>query len=169
MAISMYQASVPVFQKHLGALDAILDKAATYAEARKIDPAVLLASRLYPDMFDLKRQVQLSCDFAKGAAARLTGAPVPSHPDVEATIPELKDRLAKTLALLEAVKPAEMEGAEGREITLKVGPGDMTFSGADFLLHFELTNFFFHCATAYGILRHNGLEIGKRDFMRRLS
>lgn len=169
MALSVYQASVPVFQKHLSALDAILDKAAAYAEARKIDPAVLLMSRLYPDMFELKRQVQLSCDFAKGAAARLSGAPVPSHPDVETTIPELKERIAKTMALLEAVKSEQMEGSEGREITLRVGPGDMTFTGADYLLHFALPNFLFHCATAYGILRHNGLEIGKRDFMRRAS
>lgn len=168
MAISMYDASVPAFQKHLGALDAILDKAAIYAEAKKIEPAVLLNARLYPDMFDMKRQVQLACDFAKGAAARLANLPVPSHPDTETTIPELKARIAKVLAFIESIKPGEMEGSEGRSITLKVGPNDMTFKGADYLQGFALPNFYFHAATAYGILRHNGLEIGKRDFMRRL-
>ncbi len=167
MSLSMYQASVPAFQKHLHALDGILDKAAAYATAKKIDPGVLLASRLYPDMFDLMRQVQAVTDFAKAASARLANVVVPSFPDTEKTIPELKERIAKTLAFLETLKPEQMNGAETREFTIKVGPNDMTFKGLDYLLHFALPNFYFHASTAYGILRHNGLEIGKRDFMRR--
>ena len=167
MSLSMYQASVPAFQKHLHALDGILDKAAAYCAAKKIDPAVLLATRLYPDMFDLMRQVQAVTDFAKAASARLANVAVPSMPDTEKTIPELKERIAKTLAFLETIKPDQMDGSETKEVTLKVGPNDMTFTGLDYLLHFALPNFYFHAATAYGILRNNGLEIGKRDFMRR--
>jgi uncharacterized protein len=167
MSVSMYQASVPAFQKHLHALDGMLDKAQGYAEAKKIDMAVLLNARLYPDMFNLTRQVQAACDFAKNASARLAGLPVPSHPDTETTLPELKARIAKTLAFLETIKPDQMTGSEGKTYTIKVGPNDMTFQGLDYLLHFALPNFYFHAATAYGILRHNGLDIGKRDFMRR--
>lgn len=167
MSLSMYQASVPAFQKHLHALDGILDKAAAHCAAKKIDPAVLLATRLYPDMFDLMRQVQAVTDFAKAASARLANVAVPSMPDTEKTIPELKERIAKTLAFLETIKPDQMDGSETKELTLKVGPNDMTFTGLDYLLHFALPNFYFHAATAYGILRNNGLEIGKRDFMRR--
>jgi hypothetical protein len=163
----MYEISVPSFEKHLLALDAILDKAAAYATARKIDPAVLLNSRLYPDMFNLTRQVQAACDFAKSATARLGGVPVPSTPDTESTIMELKRRIAETLAFMQTIKPEQMAGSENRTYSLKVGPNDMTFTGRDYLLHFALPNFYFHCTTAYGILRHNGLEIGKRDFMRR--
>ena len=167
MALSMYQASVPAFQKHLHALDGILDKAASHAAAKKIDPPVLLASRLYPDMFDLLRQVQAVTDFAKAASARLANVVVPSYPDTEKSIPELKERIAKTLAFLDTIKPEQMQGSETREISLKVGPNDMTFTGQDYLLHFAMPNFYFHATTAYAILRHNGIEIGKRDFMRR--
>lgn len=169
MSLSMYQASVPAFQKHLHALDGILDKALAYAAAKKVDPGVLLSSRLYPDMFELTRQVQASTDFAKAASARLAGVAVPAMPDTETTIPELKERIAKTLALLESIKPEQMNGSEDKVFTIKVGPNDMTFKGSDYLLHFALPNFYFHCATAYAILRHNGLDIGKRDFMRRMS
>ncbi len=167
MSISMYQASVPAFQKHLRALDGLLDKAAAYAVAKKIDPAVLLAARLYPDMFDLMRQVQAATDFAKAGPARLANVAMPSFPDVEKTIPELKERIARTLAFLETIKAEQMEGSQDRELTIKVGPNDMTFTGLDYLLHFALPNFYFHATTAYAILRHNGLELGKRDFMRR--
>jgi hypothetical protein len=163
----MYQASVPAFQKHLHALDGILDKAAAYAAARKIDASVLLSSRLYPDMFELTRQVQAATDFAKAASARLANIAVPSYTDTEKSIPELKERIAKTLAFLETMKPDQMAGSETRQFTIKVGPNDMTFTGADYLLHFAMPNFYFHCTTAYAILRHNGLDIGKRDFMRR--
>lgn len=163
----MYQASVPAFQKHLHALDGLLDKAEAFAAAKKIDPAVLLSARLAPDMFDLTRQVQATTDFAKAASARLANVVVPSYADTEKTIPELKERIAKTLSFLDTIKPEQMEGSETREFTIKVGPNDMTFKGLDYLLHFAMPNFYFHCTTAYGILRHNGLEIGKRDFMRR--
>ncbi len=169
MTLSMYAASVPVFTGQLKALDAILDKAASYAEARKIDPAVLLTARLYPDMFTMTRQVQIATDHAKGAPARLAGLAPPSFPDTETTFPELKARIAKTLDFIGGVKPAQIDGSEGREIKLKVGPPDrvqeLVFNGQDYLLHFALPNFFFHVSIAFAILRHNGLEIGKRDFM----
>jgi hypothetical protein len=167
MAVSMYAVAVPSFQKHLAALDAILDKAVDYAAAKKVDVSVLLTARLYPDMFNLTRQIQLATDFAKSAPARLAGAPVPSFPDTETTVPELKERVAKTQAYLAAVKPEQLEGSEAKEVTIKVGGNDMTFTGRDYLLHYAIPNFYFHCATAYDILRHNGLEIGKRDFMNR--
>lgn len=168
MPISMYEVSVPAFKKHLDALDSILDKAAAYAAEKKIDPAVLLGCRLYPDMFDLKRQVQSACDFAKLSVARLAGLTAPVHDDSETTIPELKKRIAETVGVLDAAKPDSMDAAETREVSIKAGPRELTFTGRDYLLHFALPNFYFHCTTAYAILRHNGLDIGKRDFMRRL-
>jgi hypothetical protein len=167
MAVSMYDIAIPTFQKQLAGLEAILDKAADYAAAKKIDLAVLLGSRLYPDMFNLTRQVQLATDFAKAAPARLAGLEVPSFPDTETTLPELKERLAKTQAMLAGYKPEQFEGSDTRQVTLKIGGQEMTVLGRDYLLHTALPNFYFHCATAYGILRHNGLEIGKRDFVRR--
>ncbi|MFN0023692.1 MAG: DUF1993 family protein [Parvularculaceae bacterium] len=167
MSVTLYDVAVPSFKKHLHALDGILDKAAAYAEAKKIKPETLLNARLYPDMFELTRQVQACSDFSKNASARLAGVDVPSMPDTETTIPELKARIAKTVAFLDTLKPEQFEGAEAKSFTIKVGPNDMNFTGHDYLLHFALPNFYFHAATAYGILRHNGLEIGKRDFMRR--
>jgi hypothetical protein len=165
MSLSMYQASVPVFQRTLGAFDKILDKAAAYAAERKIDPATLLGARLYPDMFPLSRQVQIATDHAKGAAARLAGAPVPSFEDNEKTIAELKARIGKTLDFIGTFKPAQIDGSEGRDISLKAGPRELTFKGQDYLLFFALPNFYFHTATAFGILRHNGVSIGKLDFL----
>jgi uncharacterized protein len=165
MTISMYQASVPVFQRTLGALDKILDKAAAYAEERKIDPAVLVGARLYPDMFPLSRQVQIATDHAKGASARLAGLPVPSFEDAEKSFPELKARIAKTLAFIATVKPEQIDGSEGRDITLKAGPRELSFKGQEYLLFFALPNFYFHATTAFGILRHNGVPIGKLDFL----
>ena len=167
MAVSMYDIAIPTFQGQLTALDAILDKAEAYATAKKIDIAVLLAARLYPDMFNLTRQVQLATDFAKAAPARLAGVEVPSLPDTETTLPELKARIAKVQAMLASYKPQQFEGADLKELTLKLGGNDMTLSGRDYLLHAALPNFYFHCTTAYNILRHNGLEIGKRDFIGR--
>ncbi|ADJ23754.1 Domain of unknown function DUF1993 [Hyphomicrobium denitrificans ATCC 51888] len=167
MSVSMYAIAIPTFQKQLASLEAILDKAAEHASAKKIDMAVLLASRLYPDMFNLTRQVQLATDFAKAAPARLAGLEVPGFPDKETTLPELKERLARTQALLAGYKPEQLDGSETKQLTLKIGGQEMTISGQDYLLHVALPNFYFHCATAYGILRHNGLEIGKRDFVRR--
>ena len=167
MQVSMYKASVATFQKHLHALDGILDKAAAYCEARKIDPAVLLAQRLYPDMFDCKRQIKEACAFAGQATARLAGLVVPVSEGDDKTIGDVKARIAASQAFLTTIKPYRLDGAAGKTLTIKVGPNEMTFSGEDYLLHFALPNFYFHCSTAYGILRHNGLEIGKRDFMRR--
>jgi uncharacterized protein len=168
MPISMYQASVPAFQKHLEALDGILDKALAHAVARKVDPSVLLNARLFPDMWPLVRQVQATGDFAKNVCARLAGLPVPAYADTETTIPELKTRIATTLAFLSTIKPEQMEGSETTSYTFKVGPQDRTFTGHDYLMHFALPNFYFHASTAYNILRHNGVEVGKLDFMRRM-
>jgi hypothetical protein len=169
MQVSMYKASVATFSKHLHALDGILDKAAAYAEAKKIDPAVLLSARLYPDMFDMKRQVKEACSFATSATARLAGLVIPASDGDDATIGDLKARIARTQSFLATIKPYQFEGAAEKSLTLKVGPNEMTFSGEDYLLHYALPNFYFHCSTAYGILRHGGLEIGKRDFMRRVG
>jgi uncharacterized protein len=165
MSLSMYQASVPVFQRTLGALEKILGKAAAYAEERKIDPAVLLSARLYPDMFALTRQVQIATDHAKGAPARLAGVAVPSFEDAEKTFPELKARIGKTLSFIGSLKPDQIDGSEGRDISLKAGPRELSFKGQDYLLFFALPNFYFHATTAFGILRHNGVSIGKLDFL----
>jgi len=164
---SMFDASVPVFQKHLEALDGILDKAAAHAEAKKIDPAALLGARLFPDMWALTRQVQGAGDFAKNVSARLADLPVPAYEDTETTFPELKARIAKTLAFLATIKPEQMVGSETKGFTIKAGPNEMTFNGQDYLLGFAMPNFFFHCTTAYNILRHNGLDLSKREYMRR--
>ncbi|MGH8706304.1 MAG: DUF1993 domain-containing protein [Burkholderiales bacterium] len=165
MTISMYQASAPRFVNMLNNLSAILDKAQAHVEAKKIDPAALTAYRLYPDMFPLTRQVQTACDTAKGAVARLGGVEVPRHEDTEQTVAELKARIAKTIAFIQSVKPAQIEGTEDKEIVLKIGPRELRFTGMQYLLGFALPNFYFHAATAYDILRHNGVEIGKRDFI----
>ena len=168
MPITMYEIAVPSFRKHLDALDAILDKAVAYCEAKKIEPEVLLWARLYPDMYPFKKQVQSACDFAKLSVGRLAGLTPPVHDDSEATFADLKRRIAETLAVLAEAKPEPMEAAAAREITIKAGPRELTFTGKEYLLHFALPNFYFHATTAYDILRHNGLEIGKRDFMKRL-
>ena len=165
MTLSMYQASVPVFLRTLAALSAVLDKAAAHAAQRKIDPSVLLNTRLFPDMFPLVRQVQLTADFAKGASARLAGVEVPKFADSEATFDDLKARIAKTIDFVKTLKPAEIDGSEARDITIPVGGQPRTFKGQPYLLHFALPNFFFHAATAYDILRPCGVEIGKRDFI----
>ena len=165
MTLSMYQASVPVFQRTLTALSAILDKAGAHAAQRKIEPSVLLNTRLFPDMFALVRQVQLAADFAKGTGARLAGIEVPKFTDDESSIDQLKARIAKTADFLKTLKPAQVDGSEGRDITIPIGGQPRTFKGQSYLLHFALPNFFFHVTTAYDILRHCGVEIGKRDFI----
>ena len=165
MTLSMYQASIPVFVRALGNLSAILDKAAAQAEARKIDPPVFINARLAPDMFPLSRQVQSASDSAKGCAARLAGVEVPRYEDIETTFPELRARIAKTVAFMQGVKPAQIDGSEDRTITLKLRGREVNYSGRDYLLNFVLPNFFFHATTAYAILRHNGLEIGKTDYL----
>jgi uncharacterized protein len=165
MTISMYQASVPVFQQGLGAMGGVLDKAAAHAAARKVDPSVLLHTRLFPDMFPLVRQIQIAADFAKGVSGRLAGVELPSYPDDEASFDDLKARLAKTSAFLKTLTPAQIDGSEERKIVLKIAGQEMTFAGQAYLLHFGLPNFFFHATAAYSILRQCGVEIGKRDFI----
>ena len=165
MTISMYQASAPRFANALKNLSAILDKAQAHCEAKKIDPAVLLAGRLYPDMLPLLRQVQIASDNAKGAVARLAGVEVPKYEDTEETIADLKARLAKTVDFVSSIKPAQIDGSEEKDIHLKLGTREVDWKGMQYLLGFALPNFYFHVVTAYDILRHNGVEIGKRDFI----
>jgi uncharacterized protein len=165
MTISMYQASAPRFASTLKNLAAILDKAKAHAEAKKIDEQVLTSSRLFPDMFALARQVQITCDTAKGAVARLAGVEIPKHEDSEKTFDELKERIAKTLAFIATVKAAQIDGTEDKEIVLKLQGKDVPTKGMTYLLGRAWPNFYFHAATAYNILRHNGVEIGKGDFI----
>jgi hypothetical protein len=161
----MYSMSVPVFTKTLGNLSAILDKAAAHAEAKKIDPAVLLAARLYPDMFSLTKQVQVACDFAKGTVARLAGEEPPKYDDNETTIDALKARIARTVDYVQGFQAARFAGAEERDVQMKIRDQTLSFKGLPYLAHMALPNFFFHATTAYDILRHNGVELGKRDFI----
>lgn len=165
MAISMYAASVPVFTQVLNSLSAILDKAEAHATARKIEPSALLQARLYPDMLAFTRQIQIACDFAKGATARLAGVEVPKYDDTEVTFAELKARIAKVVAYMASLPQSQIDGSEERDITTSAGPNSKTFKGQQYLLHYALPQFFFHATTAYALLRHNGVEIGKRDFM----
>ena len=165
MNISMYQASAPRFVNILKNLSAILDKAQAYADARKIDPTVLTSSRLYPDMFSLARQVQTACDTAKGAVARLAGIEIPKYEDTEQTLAELKARIAKTIDFIGTVKAAQIDGSEDKSIVLKIRGQDVNYTGMQYLLGFAHPNFYFHVTTAYDILRHNGVEIGKRDYI----
>lgn len=165
MTISMYQASVPVLLRQLANLSAILAKGADHAAANKIDPAAMLATSLAPDMFPLIRQVQSASDGAKGGAARLAGIEPPSFPDEEATFDDLQARIAKTVAYLETITPEQIDGGEDRAIVLKAGPREFNFTGQTFLLQFVLPNFFFHYTTAYALLRHQGVAIGKLDYL----
>ena len=165
MPISMYQASAPRFANTLNNLSAILDKTQAHVEAKKIDPAVLLASRLYPDMFPLVRQIQIASDNAKGPVARLAGVEVPKYEDTEETIADLKARIARTVDFVSSFKPAQIDGSEDKDIHLKLGPREVDWKGMQYLLGFALPNFYFHVVTAYDILRHNGVEIGKRDYI----
>jgi hypothetical protein len=165
MTLSMYQASIPVFIRMLGNLSTILEKAVAYATAKKIEPSVLINARLAPDMLPLSFQIQIASDMAKGCAARLAGIDSPSMPDTEKTFPELQERIAKTIAFLQTVNAAQIDGTEERDIVLKMRSGEMQFKGQSYLLNFALPNFYFHVTTAYAILRHNGLDVGKADFL----
>ncbi len=165
MNLSMYEASVPRFIHTLENLSKILDKAQAYAEARKIGPAVLPGDRLYPDMLPLSAQVQIATDSAKGAAARLAGVDIPVFEDNEKTLTDLKARVEKTIAFLRTFKPAQIDGSEEKALVIQVGGKDTPFTGMQLLLNRSLPNFYFHVTMAYAILRHNGLEIGKRDFL----
>jgi hypothetical protein len=166
MPQSMSQASLPVFEINLNALSGVLDKAEAFATAKKVDPSVLLHSRLSPDMFDLVRQVQVASDGARRGSARLAGVEAPKVEDNETTIAQLKDRIAKTVAYLKTLDRKAIDASAEREITFPLGPekkGHM--KGDDYLNHFMLPNFYFHCTAAYAILRHAGVDIGKRDFL----
>jgi hypothetical protein len=165
MPLSMYHASVPVFKQMLGSLSAILEKAEAHAAAKKIEPSVLLQSRLYPDMFPLLRQVMVATDFTKGACARLANVEIPKFEDTETSFAELQARLAKTVAFIESLKPAQFDGSDERDVTFSVRSGSRTLKGQTYLLNYALPQFFFHATTAYAILRHNGLELGKLDYM----
>jgi len=165
MSLSMYQASVPVFIRALTNLSTILKKGETYAQARKIEPAVLVNARLYPDMFPLTRQVQIASDTAKGCASRLAGQEPPSYLDTEQTFAELYARIDKTIAHLKSLKPAQIDGSEERAIELKMRDRTLHLKGQGYLFDRSLPNLFFHITTAYAILRHNGVEIGKKDFL----
>ena len=166
MSFSLSQASLPVFEIGLNALSAVLDKGEAFAAAKKIDSAVLLNSRLAPDMFALTRQIQVVADQAKHGAARLAGVEAPRHEDTETTIDQLKARVANTLAYLKTLDPKQIDAAVDREVTFPLGPTNKgRMKGGDYLNHFVLPNFYFHLTTAYDILRHNGVEIGKRDFL----
>lgn len=166
MSTNLYEASVPVMKQMLGSLDALLAKALVHAQEKKFDVAVLLGARLYPDMFPLTRQVQIACDFARGVTARLAGVPVPTNDDHEQTVEELQALIARTLVSLDSLNAAQFVGSEEREIVIRPGtPKERRFTGKAYLFSYGIPQFFFHVTTAYALLRHNGVEVGKRDFM----
>lgn len=165
MTISMYQASVPRFANILRNLSAILEKAEAHCAAKKIEPAALTSYRLFPDMFPLTRQVQIASDTAKGAVARLAGIDIPKYEDTEQTFAELKARIAKTIDFVESVSAAKIDGSDEKEIVLQMRSGERRFKGMQYLLGHAYPNFYFHVTTAYNILRHNGVEVGKADFI----
>jgi len=165
MSISMYQVSVPVFLRMMNNLIVILEKGMTHAEARKIDPEVLVNARLYPDMFPMLRQIRIATDAAMSGAARLAGMEPPKVESTETTFPELIGRVRKTIDYLNTFKPAQIDGSESRQITLTLRDGTLTLDGQTFLLNRVLPNMYFHITTAYDILRHNGVELGKKDYI----
>ena len=165
MPISMYDFSIPVLTRGLTNLSAILDKAAAHAAAKKFDSIVLAQSRLFPDMYPLVRQVQIACDTAKGAAARLAGIEVPKHEDTEATFADLKALVAKTLDVVKSITPAQMKDAENRSIEIKFPSGSWKFTAVGYLTDFVLPNFYFHVSMVYALLRKAGVEVGKGDYL----
>jgi len=165
MNISMYQASVPRFVNILGNLSNIIDKAQAHVDAKKLDTAALTSYRLFPDMLPMTAQVQIACDAAKGVVARLAGVEIPAFEDNEKTLADLKARIAKTIGFIRTVTPAQIDGTEDKEIVIKRGDKETRYNGMQFLLGHAIPNFYFHVATTYNILRHNGVEIGKRDYL----
>lgn len=165
MSISMYSASVPVYAHTLANLERILDKAESSAALRKFDPAVLLGTRLAPDMLPLTKQIQIACDAAKLSVARLAGIDAPKFEDNEASIGDLKARIRKTLEFLKGVPAEKVDGSEKREVRVPRRDGEMKFDGETYLKHYALPNFFFHVTTTYALLRHNGVELGKADYL----
>ncbi|MCJ8169793.1 DUF1993 domain-containing protein [Atopomonas sediminilitoris] len=167
MSLSMYQASVPMFIHMLQASSAILAKASAWAEEKQIAPEVLLNARLAPDMYALPKQIQIATDVVKGCAARLAGVEIPSYADDEASFDELQARISKTIAFLQAFTPQQIDGSEGRSIELKLPNLQLSLTGQEYLLGFVQPNVYFHLSTAYAILRHNGVPLGKMDFLGR--
>jgi hypothetical protein len=162
----MYAASVPVYQRQLGAISKVLERGSAWAESRKVDETVLMGTRMIPDMLPFSRQVQIACRFAEESAARLAGAEVPKAPEnAEKTLAELRTRIAAVLEALKAYKPEQIDGSEGREINLTIANNPVKLTGAQYLTGLALPNFYFHCTTTYAILRQAGVEIGKRDFL----
>ena len=164
---SMSQATLPALNQGLKALDKMLEKLAAHCQSRSIDANAFLGARLFPDMFPMTRQIQIACDFAKGAAARLSGRENPSWEDKEASIEEVRARIAKTLDFINAIPASEIDGSEQKTITIKVRGTEMSFPGETYLAHVVLPNFYFHLTTAYALMRHNGLDVGKNDFLGR--
>jgi hypothetical protein len=165
MSIAIHAAAIPPLRRMLENLSHLLAKAERHCEERKIEPSVLLAARLYPDMFPLVRQVQIASDTAKSTAARLAGTEIPKFEDTETTFPELHARIEKTIAFLDSLAPAQFEGAESRSISLPLRSGTREFTGQDYLLTWATPNFYFHVTAAYALLRHNGVEVGKMDYL----
>ena len=165
MTSGLHAVSVPVFARMLRNLSSLLDKMVADLEARKVEPAVLLQSRLYPDMFPLVQQVQLACDFAKGASARLAGVAVPAFPDEEKTVDDLKVRIAKIVTFVEGLAATDVDAGAERDITLKLRDRTLELKGVDYLNDMAMPNFYFHVTTAYAIMRHNGVAVGKKDFV----
>ena len=166
MAFGMYAASVPLYQRQLGAISKVLEKGSAWAAAKKVDETVLMGIRMTPDMLPFSRQVQIACRFAEESTARLAGAEVPKAPDnAEKTLGELRGRIAAVLDYLKGFKPGQIDGSETRLIELTIGGNPMTFTGEQYLTFLALPNFYFHCMTTYAILRQAGVEIGKRDFL----
>jgi len=165
MPISLYQVAVPPVLQMLTNLDAILDKAEAHCVAHKIAPEILLQTRLFPNMFSFTRQIQIATDQAKGCVARLAGAELPGYPDTETSFAELKERLAKTIDFIKTFTPAQIDGKEEKEIILKLGGQEKSFLGQSYLLNFVLPNLYFHSSTAYAILRANGVDLTKGDFL----
>ncbi|MBB2496208.1 DUF1993 domain-containing protein [Aquipseudomonas ullengensis] len=165
MSLSMYEASIPVFSRVLTNLSAILGKAAAHAESQGIDPAVLINARLAPDMFPLSRQVQIATDAVKGAAARLAQVDTPSFADTESSFADLQERVAKTQAFIQCISADQVNGSESLPISIKTPNRELNFSGQTFLLSFALPNLYFHVTTTYAILRHNGVALGKMDYL----
>jgi len=165
MAMSLYDVSIPPLIRGLTNMSALLDKAAEHAAAKKIDSLAFAQARLFPDMHPLSRQVQIACDTAKGAAARLAGIEAPKHEDTETTLPELKARIAKTIDFLKSIGPAQLAGDDTRSIEMKFPNGAFKFTAVGYVTGFVLPNFYFHASMVYALLRKGGVEIGKRDFL----
>jgi hypothetical protein len=165
MSLSMYQACVPVFTQMLNGLASVLDKASAHVAEKKLEESAFIQARLYPDMFTMGRQVKQATDFARNAPGRLAGVASPAFPDADSTFAELKDRVTRSVEFVKGFTPAQLDGTEEKEISWTAGTRQMSFKGQEYLLHFCLPHFFFHCTTAYAILRHNGVEVGKRDYM----